>query len=88
VSAIGYVLFRDFLFPFEAISLLLMVAIVGGVVVSRSDRKAKAELIAGERQAAIARMQLNVYPEQPAAGGEGGELDTHGHGAGAHGGGH
>lgn len=88
VSAIGYVLFRDFLFPFEAISLLLMVAIVGGVVVSRSERKAKAELIAGERQAAIARMQLHVYPELPAGGGEGGELDAHGHGGGAHGGGH
>jgi len=85
VSAIGYVLFRDFLFPFEAISLLLMVAIVGGVVVSRSERKAKAELIAGERQAAIARMQMHVYPEITTGGGEGGELDAHGHG---HGGGH
>jgi NADH-quinone oxidoreductase subunit J len=86
VSTIGYVLFRDFLFPFEAISLLLLVAIVGGVVVSRSERKAKAELLAGERQRAIAEMQMHDYPQLPSAGGEGSEADAHGHGAHAAGG--
>jgi hypothetical protein len=39
VKAIGDILFREFLYPFEAISLLLLVAIVGGVVVSRSHQK-------------------------------------------------
>jgi NADH-quinone oxidoreductase subunit J len=36
VATVGASLFRDFVFPFEAISLLLMVAIVGGLIVSRS----------------------------------------------------
>jgi hypothetical protein len=36
---VGDMLFREFLYPFEAISLLLLVAIVGGVVVSRSHQK-------------------------------------------------
>ena len=39
VASIGDMLFREFLYPFEAISLLLLVAIVGGVVVSRSHQK-------------------------------------------------
>ena len=40
-------LFREFLYPFEAISLLLLVAIVGGVVVSRSHQK---EMAASRRR--------------------------------------
>lgn len=36
VATVGAALFRDFVLPFEAISLLLLVAIVGGVIVSRS----------------------------------------------------
>jgi NADH-quinone oxidoreductase subunit J len=36
VSSIGKLLFSDYLFPFEAISILLLVSIVGAVVVSRS----------------------------------------------------
>jgi NADH-quinone oxidoreductase subunit J len=36
VGSVGMSLFRDFVFPFEAISLLLLVAIVGGVILSRS----------------------------------------------------
>ena len=39
VAVVGDMLFREFLYPFEAISLLLLVAIVGGVVVSRSHQK-------------------------------------------------
>ncbi len=35
VKAVGRVLFRDFLLPFEATSLLLLVAIVGAVVVAK-----------------------------------------------------
>ena len=36
VAGVGSSLFREFVFPFEAISLLLLVAIVGGLIVSRS----------------------------------------------------
>jgi NADH-quinone oxidoreductase subunit J len=35
VAAVGRLLFSDFLFPFEAVSLLLLAAVVGGVVLSR-----------------------------------------------------
>lgn len=38
VSAIGRLLFSDFLFPFEAISLLLLAAVVGGVLLARPPR--------------------------------------------------
>jgi NADH-quinone oxidoreductase subunit J len=36
VAGVGSSLFREFVFPFEAISVLLLVAIVGGLIVSRS----------------------------------------------------
>jgi len=35
VAAVGRLLFSDFLFPFEAVSLLLLAAVVGGVVLAR-----------------------------------------------------
>jgi NADH-quinone oxidoreductase subunit J len=35
VSSVGALLFSDFLFPFEAISLLLLVAEIGGVMLTR-----------------------------------------------------
>src|SRR5262245_44673506 len=47
VSSVGASLFKDFILPFELISLLLLVAIVGGIIVSRSSRQ---EDIAEERQ--------------------------------------
>ena len=40
VASIGDILFREFVFPFEAISLLLLVAVVGGLVLSRSHKPA------------------------------------------------
>lgn len=43
VASIGRLLFSDFLFPFEAISLLLLVAVVGGVMVSRPSRPTKGQ---------------------------------------------
>lgn len=45
VGSVGRLLFSDFLFPFEALSLLLLVAVVGGVLVSRPSRPTPA----GER---------------------------------------
>lgn len=38
VGSIGRLLFTDFLFPFEAISLLLLTAVVGGVFLSKPSR--------------------------------------------------
>jgi NADH-quinone oxidoreductase subunit J len=38
VASIGHLLFTDFLFPFESISILLLVAVVGGVLLSRPSR--------------------------------------------------
>jgi NADH-quinone oxidoreductase subunit J len=38
VASVGRLLFSDFLFPFEAISLLLLAAVVGGVLLSRPSR--------------------------------------------------
>ncbi|HZL19719.1 MAG TPA: NADH-quinone oxidoreductase subunit J [Polyangia bacterium] len=67
VAAIGDVLFRDFLYPFESISVLLLVAIVGGVVVSRSHQKeAAAEAAAAYRQQ-IHQMAEHDYPGAPEA---------------------
>jgi len=40
VASIGRLLFTDFLFPFEAVSLLLLAAVVGGVLLSRPSRPA------------------------------------------------
>ena len=75
VGAIGDILFRDFLYPFEAISLLLLVAIVGGVVVSRSHRKEVDAMRAADQRRHVAELQLHDYPGQealPEAGGGGG----------------
>jgi NADH-quinone oxidoreductase subunit J len=38
-SSLGALLFSDFLFPFEAISLLLLVAVIGGVMLTRHPRR-------------------------------------------------
>ncbi len=63
VASIGNVLFRDFVFPFEAISVLLLVAVVGGVTISRSDRKAKDAVDAAEKRIAIEHLATADYPE-------------------------
>ena len=39
VSSVGALLFLDFLFPFEAIALLLLVAVIGGVMLTRHARE-------------------------------------------------
>ena len=63
VASIGNVLFRDFVFPFEAISVLLLVAVVGGVTVSRSQRKEKDAVDAAEKRLAIEHLATADYPE-------------------------
>jgi NADH-quinone oxidoreductase subunit J len=63
VASIGNVLFREFVFPFEAISVLLLVAVVGGVTISRSDRKAKDAVEAAEKRIAIEHLATADFPE-------------------------
>jgi NADH-quinone oxidoreductase subunit J len=62
VGSMGDLLFRDFLYPFEAISLLLLVAVVGGVVVSRSHKKEVAAEIAAERRHVVEQMAREDFP--------------------------
>jgi NADH-quinone oxidoreductase subunit J len=73
MASIGDLLFRQFLYPFEAISLLLLVAIVGGVVVSRSHQKEVAALRAADYRKRVEELALHDYPghqeEPPAAAG-------------------
>jgi NADH-quinone oxidoreductase subunit J len=67
VAAIGDVLFHDFLYPFEAISVLLLVAIVGGVVVSRSHQKEVAAVEAADYRHQIEELAHHDYPGASAA---------------------
>jgi NADH-quinone oxidoreductase subunit J len=70
VAAIGGLLFREFLYPFEAISLLLLVAIVGGVVVSRSHQKEVAANRAADYRKQFRELASSDdpgTPEDPAA---------------------
>ncbi len=69
VAAVGDLLFRDFLYPFEAISILLLVAIVGGVVISRSHQKEVAANRAAKYRKQIHELASHDYPgaaEEPA----------------------
>jgi NADH-quinone oxidoreductase subunit J len=61
VASTGLSLFRDFVYPFEAISLLLLVAVVGGVIVSRShQQEERAEEVAEHLRA----VRAAAGPEQ------------------------
>jgi NADH-quinone oxidoreductase subunit J len=73
VKEIGAILFTQFLYPFEAISLLLLVAIVGGVVVSRSHQKEVAAMRAAEYRKQVHELAEHDYPgEGPPAAAAGG----------------
>jgi NADH-quinone oxidoreductase subunit J len=65
VAAVGDLLFRDFLYPFEAISVLLLVAIIGGVVISRSHQKEVAAERAAEYRKQIHELASHDYPGAP-----------------------
>jgi NADH-quinone oxidoreductase subunit J len=60
VAGVGSSLFREFVFPFEAISLLLLVAIVGGLIVSRSAHVTE---LAEERARKVHDIQAQAHPE-------------------------
>jgi NADH-quinone oxidoreductase subunit J len=77
VAGVGMSLFQDFVFPFEAISLLLLVAIVGGIVVSRSHKQEEqaeetARKLAVVHAAAGPETRLGALPETAAGHGHGG----------------
>jgi NADH-quinone oxidoreductase subunit J len=83
VANIGDLLFRDFLWPFEAISLLLLVAIVGGVVISRSHQKEVDAVVAAAARKESHDRQLADYPAANAPDslqGVGSDHDAHGGG--------
>ena len=74
VAATGMSLFNDFVYPFEAISLLLLVAVVGGVIVSRSHQQEEraeevAQRLKAVREAAYPerRLELPGTGDQPAS---------------------
>jgi NADH-quinone oxidoreductase subunit J len=68
VAAVGEMLFKEFLYPFEAISVLLLVSIVGGVVISRSHQKEVSAERAAEYRKQIEEMARQDYPQQVASG--------------------
>jgi NADH-quinone oxidoreductase subunit J len=68
VASMGDLLFRDFLYPFEAISLLLLVAVVGGLVISRSHKKEVAAEQAAERRKIIEELAHADFPALTDAG--------------------
>jgi NADH-quinone oxidoreductase subunit J len=70
VASIGDLMFRDFLYPFEAISLLLLVAVVGGVVVARSHKKEVAAEQAAERRRIVEQLAQHDFPGLPDAAGD------------------
>lgn len=79
VAATGLTLFRDFVYPFEAISLLLLVAIVGGVMVSRSHRQEE------EAETEVERLRAIRTAAGPARRiGPGSQAPPAGHGADQH----
>jgi NADH-quinone oxidoreductase subunit J len=68
VAAIGDLLFRDFLYPFESISLLLLIAIVGGVVVSRSHQKEVAAVRAADYRHQFHELAQHDFPGEAGGG--------------------
>ena len=61
VAATGLSLFSDFVYPFEAISLLLLVAVVGGVIVSRSNQQETRAEETAQHQKAV---RAATHPER------------------------
>ncbi|HEY0710251.1 MAG TPA: NADH-quinone oxidoreductase subunit J, partial [Polyangia bacterium] len=75
VAAAGNTLFREFVFPFEAISLLLLVAIVGGIILSRSARQEEDAQAFAEH---LRNVRLAMRPEERVGGALPGADDHHG----------
>ncbi|MEM9458189.1 MAG: NADH-quinone oxidoreductase subunit J [Myxococcota bacterium] len=63
-DAVGRLLFTDYLFAFEAVSLLLLAAVIGAVVVARSRREREKEAAAGGMQPEHMEAAGLSHPEQ------------------------
>ncbi len=68
VAAVGQMLFKEFLYPFEAISVLLLVSIIGGVVISRSHQKEVSADRAAAYRHQIEEMARHDFPEAAPSG--------------------
>jgi NADH-quinone oxidoreductase subunit J len=60
VSSVGMEMFRGAAFPFEAISLLLLVAVVGGIILSRSLHQEQAAAATARR---LHDIRIQSHPE-------------------------
>ena len=74
VAGVGDVLFQEYLFPFEAVSLLLLIAVIAAVVVARIPRSAAmaardAETAATEDADAATRAAAPAHSSTPLSGG-------------------
>ncbi|HEY0711847.1 MAG TPA: NADH-quinone oxidoreductase subunit J [Polyangia bacterium] len=78
VAAAGNSLFREFVFPFEAISLLLLVAIIGGIILSRSARQEEEAQAFAEH---LRNVRLAMRPEERVGGALPAAEGHDGHGA-------
>jgi len=70
-NSVGKVLFTDYLFAFEGVSLLLMAAVVGAVVVARSQRERLKEAAAAGMSEAQRRAAGLIDPGAPDIDGDG-----------------
>ena len=66
--------FTKFLFPFEAVSILLLIAVIGAVVLTRSVAK----------PTSVHDLPLDQQPKDPDAESGGDDAHAAGHGAGGH----
>jgi NADH-quinone oxidoreductase subunit J len=88
VGKIGDYFFDQFLFPFEAVSILLVIAVIGAVVLARTTAKPTTPYeIAGATPTEADRVH-NIEAGGEAGHGHGHGDQGHGHGHAAHGGGH
>lgn len=67
VADVGSQLFTTYLFPFEALSLMLLVAVIGAVVVARTPRRTiEAEHQAAREAAAVENYLAEAHEAEPA----------------------
>jgi NADH-quinone oxidoreductase subunit J len=52
VEGVGYTLFTKYLFPFEAVSIVLLVAVVGAIAIARPSKDSEPEIADGESEGA------------------------------------
>jgi len=71
VAQVGHILFTDYLFGFEAVSVLLLIAVIAAVVVARTHRQAEADAEHAKHQHQTHDANLPHDAPGPPAGGGG-----------------